>query len=59
MYSPHCGHPDDREVDSRELNEGHQVRRRRECLASVYGRLGEVEQFLTELEAPRHGHGDT
>ena len=32
MKCPHCGHEGDKVVDSRSAQEGHAVRRRRECL---------------------------
>lgn len=33
MKCPHCGHEEDKVVDSRPANDGRAVRRRRECLA--------------------------
>ena len=33
MKCPHCGHEEDRVVDSRKSNDGRAVRRRRECLS--------------------------
>ena len=33
MRCPYCGHGSDRVVDSREVREGREIRRRRECLA--------------------------
>ena len=33
MKCPHCGHPDDHVIDSRPVETGSAIRRRRECLA--------------------------
>jgi len=50
MHCPFCGHPETKVIDSRLAGEGHQVRRRRECLECA-------ERFTTfesaELVVPR------
>ena len=51
MRCPFCAHQEDRVVDSRELAEGAQVRRRRECLAcnrrfTTYERIEEMPALV-------------
>jgi transcriptional repressor NrdR len=50
VHCPFCGHPETKVIDSRLASKGHQVRRRRECLACS-------ERFTTfesaELVMPR------
>jgi transcriptional repressor NrdR len=58
MRCPYCAHPDDRVVDSRELNEGNQVRRRRECLScsrrfTTYERIEEVPALVVKRDGRR------
>ncbi len=64
MRCPYCGHPDDRVVDSRELNEGNQVRRRRECLAcsrrfTTYERIEEVPALVIKRDGRREPYDRT
>ena len=35
MYCPFCNHSETKVIDSRLASEGHQVRRRRECLSCM------------------------
>lgn len=56
MRCPFCGHGEDRVVDSREVREGKEVRRRRECLScgrrfTTYERV----EALPALVAKRDG----
>ncbi len=58
MRCPFCGHAQDRVVDSRELSEGSQVRRRRECLAcnrrfTTYERVEEVPALVVKRDSRR------
>ncbi len=58
MRCPFCGHPEDRVVDSRELADGGQVRRRRECLAcsrrfTTYERVEEMPSFVIKRDGRR------
>jgi transcriptional repressor NrdR len=55
---PYCTHPEDRVVDSRELAEGSQVRRRRECLEcgrrfTTYERVEEVPALVIKRDGRR------
>ena len=52
MRCPFCSHLDTKVIDSREVGEGEQIRRRRECLAdSCKGRFSTYESI--ELNLPR------
>lgn len=58
MRCPFCTHPEDRVVDSRELAEGSQVRRRRECLRclkrfTTYERIEEVPALVVKRDGRR------
>ncbi len=58
MRCPFCGHMEDRVVDSRELGEGNQVRRRRECLScakryTTYERIEEVPALVVKRDGHR------
>ena len=58
MRCPYCGHAEDRVVDSRELAEGSQVRRRRECLScgrrfTSYERIEEVPALVVKRDGRR------
>lgn len=58
MRCPYCGHMEDRVVDSRELGEGNQVRRRRECLSctkryTTYERIEEVPALVVKRDGQR------
>src|SRR3989304_6999602 len=58
MRCPYCGHMEDRVVDSRELGEGSQVRRRRECLSctkryTTYERIEEVPALVVKRDGQR------
>ena len=58
MRCPYCTHPEDRVVDSRELAEGSQVRRRRECLEcgrrfTTYERVEEVPALVIKRDGRR------
>lgn len=58
MRCPFCGHVEDRVVDSRELGEGTQVRRRRECLAcgkrfTTYERIEESPALVIKRDGRR------
>jgi transcriptional repressor NrdR len=58
MRCPYCAHPDDRVVDSRELDEGNRVRRRRECLScarrfTTYERIEEVPALVVKRDGRR------
>lgn len=58
MRCPFCGHPEDRVVDSRELAEGAQVRRRRECIScgrrfTTYERVEEVPALVVKRDGRR------
>jgi len=55
---PYCGHGEDRVVDSREIGEGGQVRRRRECLLcqrryTTYERIEEVPALVVKRDGQR------
>jgi transcriptional repressor NrdR len=58
MRCPHCGHPEDRVVDSREAQEGQATRRRRECLGcarryTTYERVEEVFPQVVKKDGRR------
>ncbi len=58
MRCPFCAHPEDRVVDSRELSEGSQVRRRRECVScgkrfTTYERIEEVPALVVKRDGRR------
>lgn len=58
MRCPFCGHVQDRVVDSRELAEGSQVRRRRECLEcgrrfTSYERIEETPALVVKRDGRR------
>lgn len=58
MRCPFCGHVEDRVVDSRELGEGTQVRRRRECLGcgkrfTTYERIEESPTLVIKRNGRR------
>ncbi|NCO69050.1 MAG: transcriptional repressor NrdR [Acidobacteria bacterium] len=58
MRCPYCGASDDRVVDSRELAEGSQIRRRRECARCArrftsYERIEEVPALVIKRDGRR------
>ncbi len=58
MRCPYCGHGEDRVVDSREVREGREVRRRRECLAcqrrfTTYERLEALPSLVVKRDGRR------
>jgi transcriptional repressor NrdR len=58
---PFCGFAEDRVVDSRELAEGAQVRRRRECLScarrfTTYERLEEIPTLVVKRDGRREAY---
>ncbi len=58
MRCPFCGFVEDRVVDSRELAEGSQVRRRRECLScsrrfTTYERVEEIPTLVVKRDGRR------
>lgn len=58
MRCPYCGASDDRVVDSRELAEGSQIRRRRECASCArrftsYERIEEVPALVVKRDGRR------
>jgi transcriptional repressor NrdR len=58
MRCPHCGHGEDRVVDSREAQEGHVTRRRRECLScerrfTTYERIEEMHPSVVKKDGRR------
>jgi transcriptional repressor NrdR len=64
MRCPFCGHAEDRVVDSRELSEGSQVRRRRECLScarrfTTYERVEEVPALVVKRDGRREPYDRT
>jgi transcriptional repressor NrdR len=48
MRYPYCGTVEDRVVDSREVSEASQVRRRRDCEGCLH-RFEDVDKFRDEL----------
>jgi transcriptional repressor NrdR len=64
MRCPFCGHAEDRVVDSRELGDGGQVRRRRECLSctkryTTYERIEEVPALVVKRDGQREPYDRT
>ncbi len=58
MICPFCGHPDNRVVDSREVREGAEIRRRRECLGcarrfTTYERVDELPATVIKRDGRR------
>ena len=58
MRCPYCGHGEDRVVDSREVREGSEVRRRRECLAcqrrfTTYERVEALPALVVKRDGRR------
>ncbi|MGD1148551.1 MAG: transcriptional regulator NrdR [Thermoanaerobaculaceae bacterium] len=58
MKCPFCGHAEDRVVDSREVGDGGQVRRRRECMScqrryTTYERIEEVPALVVKRDGQR------
>jgi transcriptional repressor NrdR len=58
MRCPSCGHPEDRVVDSREAQDGHVTRRRRECLGcgrrfTTYERVEETLPAVVKKDGRR------
>ena len=61
MRCPFCGFAEDRVVDSRELAEGSQVRRRRECTScsrrfTTYERLEEIPTLVIKRDGRREAY---
>ena len=48
LKCPQCGHENDRVLETRDLNEGVSIRRRRECLACKY-RFNTIESIIHSL----------
>jgi transcriptional repressor NrdR len=58
---PFCGHGEDRVVDSREVDDAHQVRRRRECLScsrrfTTYERVEELPVLVIKRDDRREAY---
>lgn len=58
MRCPHCGHAEDKVVDSREAGDGQATRRRRECLAcsrrfTTYERIEEILPAVVKKDGRR------
>ena len=58
MRCPHCGHLEDRVVDSRETGDGQATRRRRECLGcsrrfTTYERIEEILPAVVKKDGRR------
>ncbi len=58
MRCPYCGHAESRVVDSREVREGREIRRRRECAAcgrrfTTYERVDEVPAAVIKRDGRR------
>ena len=58
MRCPYCGHGEDHVVDSREVREGSEIRRRRECEAcsrrfTTYERLEELPALVVKRDGRR------
>jgi len=49
MKCPYCGHLEDRVVDSREIEEGRAIRRRRQCLNPECGRRFTSRERIDEI----------
>lgn len=61
MRCPFCGHPEDKVVDSRELSDGSQVRRRRECLGcarrfTTYERVEAAPALVIKRDGRREAY---
>lgn len=61
MHCPFCGHPEDKVVDSRELSDGSQVRRRRECLGcarrfTTYERVEAAPALVIKRDGRREAY---
>lgn len=61
MRCPYCGLAEDRVVDSREVDEGNQVRRRRECSGcsrrfTTYERIEEVPALVVKRDSRRESY---
>ncbi len=58
MICPFCGHSDDRVVDSREVRDGSEIRRRRECAGcgrrfTTYERVDELPATVVKRDGRR------
>ncbi|RMG08127.1 MAG: transcriptional repressor NrdR [Acidobacteria bacterium] len=58
MRCPFCGHLEDKVVDSRELKEGREIRRRRECFAcgrrfTTYEKIEEIPYMVIKKDGSR------
>ncbi|MGE5591493.1 MAG: transcriptional regulator NrdR [Bacillota bacterium] len=58
MNCPYCHHPDSKVLDSRPTEEGHAIRRRRECLAcgrrfTTYEKVEEVPLMVVKKDGRR------
>ena len=58
MICPYCGHSDDRVVDSREVRDGSEIRRRRECAGcgrrfTTYERVDELPATVVKRDGRR------
>ena len=58
MRCPYCGHAESRVVDSREVRDGREIRRRRECAGcgrrfTTYERVGEVPAAVIKRDGRR------
>ena len=58
MNCPFCGHPDNRVVDSRDVRDGSEVRRRRECAEcerrfTTYERMDELPPSVVKRDGRR------
>lgn len=58
MLCPYCSHPEDRVVDSREAEQGHATRRRRECLScgrrfTTYERVEDILPQVVKKDGRR------
>jgi transcriptional repressor NrdR len=58
VICPFCGHPDNRVVDSREVREGAEIRRRRECMGcsrrfTTYERVDELPATVIKRDGRR------
>jgi transcriptional repressor NrdR len=61
VHCPFCGHPEDKVVDSRELSDGSQVRRRRECLGcarrfTTYERVEAAPALVIKRDGRREAY---
>lgn len=58
MNCPFCGHLEDKVIDSREINDGNAIRRRRQCLGcdkrfTTYERIDEVPYMVVKKDGRR------